>query len=198
MSKPDPARQKSLLRLEARALRRDIPDSERTLLDQRIRQHLVRAVRHENVQRLAAFLPFDGEPDLAPALAGLADEGRTIALPFIDPAHAGAMTMRTWKPDCVLRINAFGIPEPTDGAEQGVDTFDLVFLPLVAYDAEGTRLGMGSGYYDRWLRGRKPGHRLSRVGVAYARQQWPALPREAWDVPLDAIVNERGWFPFPL
>ena len=79
-----------------------------------------------------------------------------------------------------------------------LDSLDLVLLPLVAYDASGARLGMGGGYYDRWLDPSRSAQVPVRVGVAYHCQQFPRVPMEAWDAPMDAIVNEDGWFSFPL
>ncbi len=67
-----------------------------------------------------------------------------------------------------------------------------MLLPLVAWDRTGTRLGMGSGWYDRTLA--RDTIRASRVGVGWALQEADALPRDDWDLPLDAVVTERGWF----
>src|SRR5690606_24554150 len=73
---------------------------------------------------------------------------------------------------------------------------DVIFVPLVAFDSRGTRLGMGAGYYDRALafrllrkhwRGPKP------IGLAYDYQRLPRIEPAPHDVPLDAVVTERGY-----
>ena len=70
-------------------------------------------------------------------------------------------------------------------------------MPLLGFDARGQRLGWGKGYYDRYLAQRAaaataPAGRPFAVGVAFACQQVPAIPSEAHDVPLDAVLTEGG------
>jgi len=63
-------------------------------------------------------------------------------------------------------------------------------MPLLGFDKRGTRLGYGGGYYDRTLGTLSKRPRL--VGIAFAIQELPEIPREAHDVPLDMIVTEDG------
>jgi 5-formyltetrahydrofolate cyclo-ligase len=73
----------------------------------------------------------------------------------------------------------------------------VLFMPLVAFDDSGSRLGMGAGYYDRYL-GRLPGGLTPLlVGLAHeAQRSNTPLPGNPWDVPLDGVVTENGWQPF--
>ncbi len=66
-------------------------------------------------------------------------------------------------------------------------------MPLVGFDEAGNRLGNGAGYYDRFLAGRH-GTRGAPVlvGIAFECQRCPRLAGRAHDVPLDAVVTERG------
>ena len=64
--------------------------------------------------------------------------------------------------------------------------------PLVGFDRHGARLGSGGGYYDRWLSRPRIAHKPRYLGYAYALQQVERLPRDDWDVPLDAVITERG------
>jgi 5-formyltetrahydrofolate cyclo-ligase len=86
-----------------------------------------------------------------------------------------------------LRQSRYGIAEPR--GLRRPPRLDLVVLPLVAFDAAGRRLGMGGGYYDRWL-ARHP--RLRRVGYAYAAQEVDRVPAGVQDMQLDAVVTEAG------
>ena len=67
---------------------------------------------------------------------------------------------------------------------------DVVVMPLLGFDARGTRLGYGGGYYDRTLAGMHKRPRL--VGFAFSGQELPEVPREPHDRPLDMIVTELG------
>ena len=86
----------------------------------------------------------------------------------------------------------YGIPEPPRrrGARPRSAGFALVVVPGVAFDREGRRLGHGFGYYDRFL-GTLPGD-VPRVGLAFAHQLVPEVPVDAWDVPVHALVTEKG------
>ncbi len=78
---------------------------------------------------------------------------------------------------------------------------DALILPLLAFDTQGQRLGMGGGFYDRSLaalRHRRRWRRPRLLGVAHGFQEVSELPREPWDVPLDGIVTEQGYRSFRL
>ncbi len=90
--------------------------------------------------------------------------------------------------------NRFGIPEPAEGPFRDPERLEIVLTPLVAFSTNGMRLGMGAGFYDRafaFLR-RDPEAGPWLVGVAYALQQVDSLPADPWDVPLAAVLTERG------
>ena len=68
----------------------------------------------------------------------------------------------------------------------------LLIAPLVAFDANGWRLGYGGGFYDRSLEGLRAQRRTLAVGFAYSAQQVDMVPRDPTDQPLDAVVTEHG------
>ncbi len=95
-----------------------------------------------------------------------------------------------------LRTNRIGIPEPPPGAQpHSARSLAVMFLPVLGFDRHGTRLGSGAGYYDRLLgfrRLRRHWHHPLLVGLAFSAQELPFIARGDHDVPLDAIVTERG------
>ncbi|MGB1547853.1 MAG: 5-formyltetrahydrofolate cyclo-ligase, partial [Alphaproteobacteria bacterium] len=78
---------------------------------------------------------------------------------------------------------------PAGKAEAVVPQWLLV--PLLAFDRFGHRLGYGGGYYDRTIRALRESGPLTAVGLAYAAQEMPAVPREGADEALDWIVTEQ-------
>ncbi len=69
---------------------------------------------------------------------------------------------------------------------------DLVFLPLVAFDRVGHRVGMGGGYYDRTFAFvQQMHHKPILIGLAYEMQQVDGLPFCTWDIPLDGVLTEK-------
>ena len=90
---------------------------------------------------------------------------------------------------------SFGIPEPLDGEIVPFADHDVVLVPVVAFDEHCHRLGQGGGFYDRALASLPvpdSGRRPAIIGVAHWFQQVATVPREPWDLPLDAVVTDRG------
>jgi len=90
----------------------------------------------------------------------------------------------------IFNNNPHGIPEPSVSHEQAIalEKIDLMLMPLVAFNKQGARLGMGKGYYDRTLEKKRPSFLL---GVAYEFQCQPKIQTQVWDVPMHAIVTEK-------
>ena len=166
------------------------PD-QRHRADHQICAHLLRLLAEHDYLEVAAFMPFRGEPDLQPAMQALSAAGRRIWLPVVDGL---TMSFRRWSPGMQMRANRFGIPEPVQNRACNPQHLELVLMPLVAFSGNGTRLGMGAGFYDRTFAfaNDTPATGPWMVGVAYALQQVDGLPSQSWDVPLDAVITERG------
>jgi 5-formyltetrahydrofolate cyclo-ligase len=100
-----------------------------------------------------------------------------------------------------MRANRYGIPEPT-GLRGSLSArwLDLMIVPLVAFDTTGTRLGSGTGYYDRALsyRSLRQNWRRPRlIGIAYDFQRVDSLERKPWDIPLGLIATDRTIYRTP-
>jgi len=136
---------------------------------------------------VAGYFPFRDEADPRGLMAALSAKGHPLALPSVEPDKP--LTFRAWAMGDAMHSSAYGIPEPLASAPEAVPS--LVLVPLLAFDATGHRLGYGGGFYDRTLSllARAP---LIALGVAYAGQEVPALPREAHDHPLDGVITENG------
>jgi 5-formyltetrahydrofolate cyclo-ligase len=162
---------KSRLRKEIRSKRAGIGGAQRNRWDSAINQHLVDYMSQAEHGVVAAYMAFDGEPDLAPALAGMEMDGVKLALPFIvDTPGKSAITFRHWPLSCELRENRYGILEPAGTDEIRVTDIDLVLVPLVGWDRTGARLGMGASFYDRLFQPFAELGKPLRMGVAYLRR----------------------------
>ena len=130
--------------------------------------------------------PLSGEPDLRPLWHRLHADGIAVVLPFTPPPGQ-ALLFRPWQPGCAMQAGRFGTQHPL--AEAAALPPDLLFVPLLAFDRHGFRLGHGGGYYDRTLAALP---RARSVGYGFASQQVEAVPRGHYDMKLDCIVTERG------
>lgn len=166
--------------------------AEREPAAQAIAQHLLASPRLRPGLRIAAYHAVRGEVSLLPFMQAAAVRGVEIYLPCLDGTR---LRFRRQVADTPLYNNRFGIPEPVNGAVCAPPFLDIVLLPLTAFDARGTRLGQGGGYYDRsfaFLLQRRVWRKPLLFGVAYAFQQVPHLTAQAWDVPLNAVCTEQG------
>ena len=183
---PPSANLKTRLRAEALALRRQVSLSKGVAVAQALSSRglpLIRAL--PNRQIIAGYFPIRDELDALPLLQALHDAGSVISLPAIQPGPA--LIFRTWTPGEPLKRGQLGLSEPPAGHPETVPS--IVLVPLLAFDGEGNRLGYGAGYYDaalRDLRGRVP---VIAIGLGFDEQQFPEIPREPQDEPLDMILT---------
>jgi 5-formyltetrahydrofolate cyclo-ligase len=133
---------------------------------------------------VAGVWPFRDEIDLRPLWHELHARGHTVLLPQTPP-RGEKLIFRRWQPGCTMVTERFGTHCP-DGAEASPA---LIFVPLLAFDRTGHRLGYGGGYYDRTLAAH-PG--VPAVGFGYAAQEVPEVPSEPHDRKLNAVFTERG------
>jgi len=90
--------------------------------------------------------------------------------------------------------SAFGIPEPVDGIEVPSNRIDVVFVPLLAFDAKGQRVGYGKGFYDRFLNECKPG--VIKIGLSFFEAENELIEAYETDVPLDYCVTPEKVYSF--
>ena len=167
----------------------------RSAFDTSINNALLEYARTSRLSDIAAYLAVDGEPDLSPALRELAQNGVTLALPVVNEVDGRSfITFRKWTQDCSLAPNRYGILEPQGTVEIPLLRFDVVLVPLVGWDRSGGRLGMGASFYDRAFQPFAQNPRPVRMGVAYSAQESREIPTDPWDIPLHAVLTEKGWF----
>lgn len=186
---------KSSLRNRGRNQRRSLSPDQRTVLDSKINKQLVQAASIRSAVCVAAYSAFDGEPDILPAMRILHERGQAICLPVIG-VESGTMQMKRWKPGTGLTRNRLGIGQPDHEDVVPLAEIDVVLIPLVAWDNAGNRLGMGAGYYDRYLSPVAASDRPLRVGVAYQAIGVESIPVEIHDVRLHALITDSGWQSF--
>ncbi|MFT6407699.1 MAG: 5-formyltetrahydrofolate cyclo-ligase [Arenicella sp.] len=160
-------------------------------------QHARKSNRLLQAQHILSYAPFAGEISPAKLVRKLACE--TVHLPRI--TNFRLSQMRFYSADKVDSLNKYGIQEPRPiGAPRPANRFDVLLIPLVAFDRSGTRMGMGAGYYDRALEALnyQTSTKPYLIGLAHHFQEVNSLAREPWDVPLDAILTDREFIQIQL
>ncbi len=182
------------LRRRLRKSRRAVSGSHRQRSETLIARRVARLPVYKAAACIAVYLSFDGEVDLSELMKTASMSGKALVLPVIRRRSGSGMCFRRYRPGDPVRYNRFGIREPclSDRRRIRPSSIDLVLMPVVGFDASGTRLGMGGGFYDRYFArlAKRPGlhHRL--VGVAFECQKVERLQRHAWDIPMTAVVTE--------
>ena len=181
-----------------RRARRCLSNQQRQRYAERLAAVVMTRILRRRAQRIACYLPNDGEMDLTPLIARLWELGRDSFLPVL---HRQKLWFMPYTSRTPLANNYFGIPEPDISPDRRCPAraLDIVLMPLVAFDEHGNRLGMGGGFYDQTF-SFKSKTRVSKkpylIGVAYEFQRVDQLPSNWWDIGLDGIVTENGYRSF--
>ncbi|CAK0740422.1 5-formyltetrahydrofolate cyclo-ligase [Gammaproteobacteria bacterium] len=186
--------------IETKQIRREMRSRRRLLSpDKRLRSALALAKNvgklwsFRNANRMAMYLPNDGEIDPKPLIKRATDAGKVCYLPVLCPLGGKRLWFAPYRLGGILKPNRFSIPEPIHSRRVRARSLDLILVPLVAFDPTGNRIGMGGGYYDQTLAflSRRKHWRVPRtIGIAYDFQCVPQIESRPWDMPLDAVVTE--------
>jgi len=192
---------RSELRSRLRAQRRALDPVLRAELNARITQHLTQSSLFRSSGRIAMYWAGHGEADAHAAAQRAWSRHKRVFLPVLLGPFHNHLRFAPFTPNSVLQNNCFDIPEPRVSRAQllpGI-SMDLVLVPLVGFDDQGMRLGMGGGYYDRSFAARlfrRCWRKPRLIGVAYELQRVSRLARQPWDVTLDGVVTEKQLYLF--
>ena len=188
---------------ELRRLKRE----QRRQLDNNTRLHnslsLCSRIIHDRNYRycrhIALYLANDGEIDPQFICEHAWNNGKQVYLPVLAPLQ-DSLYFAPYSPHSKLQLNRFNIPEPVCRPAQWktAKQLDLLLLPLVAFDEQGNRIGMGGGFYDRtlaYLNHRTNWRKPVLIGLAHDIQKTDQLVTQSWDIPLDKILTESGYYP---
>ncbi len=181
------------IRQQMREQRMQLSSQQQLLSARKLAQLLLKQSWFQRANNIAMYLANDGEIDPR-VFADIAHHrGKQCLLPSMHPAKSGHLWFGDY--DGIKTTNKFGIEEPDSKRNQMLNPkqVDIVLLPLVAFDQQGGRLGMGGGYYDRTFEFlQTSGLQKPRlIGLAHHFQQVEKLPIESWDVPLSAIITDE-------
>jgi len=186
----DTARAKKRLREQCLTRRKDIPDATMAGASRAIARHFADHPILAFAPSFAGYVAMRGEIDVFPIFEIMARFRKQTALPRMD-TRTKLLQFRGWKLGDGLDVTAMGVREPKPDTPSLMPA--IVLTPLIAFDADGFRLGYGGGWYDRTIATlRSTDHPPLFIGVAYASQETDRLPVEPQDQPLDGILTELG------
>ena len=159
-------------------------------------QQVLKHPRYRRAKRVAAYFGSKGELCPMALIQHATALRKECYLPVLHPFRAGQLWFCRWRPGDPLTNNRFGIPEPQPDPDKllAARKLDLVIVPLLGFDSDCHRLGMGGGYYDRSFAFTR---RLNYIrhpfllGFAHESQRVDRLPTQPWDITLNAVVTEH-------
>jgi 5-formyltetrahydrofolate cyclo-ligase len=155
-------------------------------------------IEYQRASRVALYLASDGEIDCRFIMKDAWRAGKQCFLPVLKTENPKAhqMDFMSFNPGSPLELNRYGILEPKNGTKIAAQALDLVIVPLVGFDRDGHRIGMGGGYYDRAFEftckhneGVHVRQRPVLIGVAHHMQEVHSIRPRPWDVPLNSVVS---------
>ena len=170
------------------AARRALSREVRAAANHALCQRLAQLSCFQNAQVILVYAAFGGEADLTELLSLAEQLGKTVAYPI-----------------CGENFSLTAVPAPADGWEVGAygirtpvpersvllppEALDLVLVPCTAFDSSCRRVGMGKGYYDRYLPRCK---NAAKIGIAFEVQRVEHAAVDEHDQRLDGYITEGG------
>ena len=185
----DPDYMKRKLRRKKVTARDSLTSKERREKSSVIVQHILDSDFFKKAETVMLYRAVRGEVQLD-TLPDFAPDKR-----YVYPLCIDKTQMRAYKSDIAderaWKKGAFGIPEPNPAHAEEVDPeqIDLVICPCTAFDRDYNRLGMGAGYYDRYL---ACCENADIVAVAFAVQEADEIPTGAYDIRMNKVITETG------
>lgn len=183
------------IRQAFRLLRNQLNCKQQKTAAQSLLKQTLPFILYQNFKRIGLYLANDGEIDPMPLIKTLWHNNIEVFLPRIHPFSTTHLIFLKYESNTQLDYNRFNIAQPKLDLTQvcPFSQLDLVLLPLVAFDQQGNRLGMGGGFYDRMLASENP---PQAIGLAHNCQLIAQLPIQPWDMPLQAVITPDKFYQY--
>ena len=180
----------ALQRSNALNARRSMSAEQRDSASAIINEKVIRSHEFFAAKSVACYLPMQDEVDPSRIIERAWRANKRVFCPVIE--NHGDMIYRQLDRDTILQRNNFGLWEPVDSTSIAPQQLDLVITPLVAFDRNNNRIGMGGGYFDRcfsFLGHRNRWQRPKLMGLAFNCQKVEEIDANRWDIPLYSVVS---------
>lgn len=141
------------------------------------------------------FLPIESQKEVNTEyiLQVLAGKDKNIVISKSD-FETREMTHFLLTDNTKIKKNEYDIPEPVDGLEVPVAKIDVVFVPLLAFDKNGNRVGYGKGFYDKFLSECRP--EVLKIGLSFFESENLISDVLNTDIQLDLCISPSSVFKF--
>lgn len=178
---------KNILREEMKKKRKALTHEQIEEKSRRITEQAFTVNAYESARCICVYLAAFNEPRTMDIISRAIADGKKVCVPVTDTA-SGTLSLSYISGTNSLVRGAYGIFEPSviDAADES--DVDMIFVPGIAFDEGGSRIGFGKGYYDRLLENT----RAVRAGICYEFQVCGKICADDHDIPMDIIITEEG------
>lgn len=149
----------------------------------------VKAMDFESYDQVMIFMDFRNEVETTAIVHYLFSLNKQIVIPKVN-MKTKVMTLHKIQSLDHLIKSSYGILEPSDDDQVGIHEIDYIFVPGVAFDQNGMRLGYGGGFYDRLLSNKRKD--APTTALVFDFQIVSSVPYESYDVPVEYLLTEKG------
>lgn len=174
-----------ILKLRDRQSSSEIEQKSEEITDQVLHLH-----EYTRARGIACYVNKDSEVNTRQIIRNALDQEKRVLVPVVKKGEIELFFSEIVNLGADLAPGSFGIPEPKPESVRPVDldAVDIIFVPGIAWDKDGYRLGWGRGYFDRAIK-KLPAH-VHSAGLAFNMQLISKIPRDQFDVPVDLVVTE--------
>lgn len=160
--------------------------------------HLIQTDIFKQSQHIACYFAAKNEFDGAAIIAKIWEAKKHCYLPILSTIKPNTLRFALYEYCSSLKLNRYRIPEPDTSVHFPVEQLDLVIMPLVGFDLDGHRLGMGGGYFDRTFQFVQEQKYVKPflLGLGYEEQKINHIPIEPWDISLNGVLTEKQIYLF--
>lgn len=183
---------KKELRKNILAIRRGMSREEVAAGSDRFAEHLCAWPVYQAAKNVMLYLAMPDEPHMEKIISHALSAGKTVCVPHMRETR-GLMDAAIITNLNDLIVGQFNLLTPNPATLKLLEPgeLDLIIVPGVAFDQEGRRLGMGAGYYDRFL---LKASKAELIGAAWVAQILETIPTDEHDRPVNYLLTEDGIF----
>lgn len=174
-------------------IRKSIDHHKKKEFNQQITNKTIKLINNIKPKIVAVYLSTSNEVDTKNIITNLIKQNISIVVPKLHPFTTGFLLFQRYNCDTKI-IHKLNIKEPELELKNVVpiNKIDVFLIPLVSFDDQGNRMGMGKGCFDKTLF--DVNDNVYKIGLSFAEQEVEQVQTDYWDVPLDYIITQEKTF----
>lgn len=181
--------QKKIFRSQSKSIRQKFTTTQKAYYDNQIFQNVINLPQYVNSNKILLYISNNIEVDTIKILENAINSGKTVLAPKCIVATK-QMEFYIINSISDLVLGAYNILEPNISKckiDYNLDN-SVCFVPALAFDNLGYRLGFGMGYYDRFL----SNFNGQKIGLCYSECIYDKLPCNNFDTKVDVLITENN------